>query len=336
MSWRIARLRRVALAALALPLLLALAQMPATAEPTPAPAAQSLCIGTPVANKLYGIDWSPYTQSGQAPPGAVPRAQIDQQLQTLCTASTWIRTYQAQSFSSDGANIAQLAQQYGFKTAVTAYLCNTWASCQQNNQSEINALVQAATSGYVDVAIVGNEPLLPAQNLTVQQVLDYTNEVRTALQGVKSNSGQPVQITIGFAYNDVSNPQLVGAVDFVMVNVYPWWAGTYGVSIDTALSNFQTNYNNVIVPNAQGKRVWIGETGWPSGGSSYGSAVPSPQNAATYAVQIIGWFRQQNIPYLYFEAFDEPWKGQYNSFEAFWGIWNGSLQPKPGMSALFQ
>jgi hypothetical protein len=59
-----------------------------------------------------------------------------------------------------------------------------------------------------------------------------------------------------------------------------------------------------------GKKLMIGETGWPSAGPPHGAAVPSAENQARYFTDFLAWTKRQpdQVQYYYFDAFDEAWK----------------------------
>jgi glucan 1,3-beta-glucosidase len=80
--------------------------------------------------------------------------------------------------------------------------------------------------------------------------------------------------------------------------------------------------------------LWVGETGWPSDGHTYQSAVPGVAPAAKFFSEaycgIIDW----GFNAFFFEAFDEPWKpvavGQDGSIadETHWGAMNADRSTK--------
>jgi hypothetical protein len=87
---------------------------------------------------------------------------------------------------------------------------------------------------------------------------------------------------------------------------------------------------------AGGKLVAVSETGWPSCGNTIGRAVPSLENAVLFALNFVSWARANDVPYLYFVAFDEQWKAAYEGPQGpCWGIWDVLGRPKPGMQAIF-
>jgi len=82
--------------------------------------------------------------------------------------------------------------------------------------------------------------------------------------------------------------------------------------------------------------IIVSETGWPSCGNQVGDAVPSPENASFYFLNFVSWARANNVPYFYFEAFDESWKAVYEGPQgACWGIWDKDGNLKPGMQDVF-
>jgi glucan 1,3-beta-glucosidase len=72
-----------------------------------------------------------------------------------------------------------------------------------------------------------------------------------------------------------------------------------------------------VADKSLGKPVRISETGWPSDGPSFGASVASAANAKLYLSNVLCQTRQKGIDLLYFEAFDEPYKG---GVESHWGI----------------
>ena len=127
-----------------------------------------------------------------------------------------------------------------------------------------------------------------------------------------------------------------------------------GVAIDQAAawtySYWQTNdvgkTNNL--PN---KKQVISEFGWPSGGGQdctdeNGANVPcpNPQAGAIASVDNMNtlmndWVCQaltNGTQYFWFEAFDEPWKVQFNKpgqeWEDKWGLMDPGRNLKPGLS----
>ncbi len=74
---------------------------------------------------------------------------------------------------------------------------------------------------------------------------------------------------------------------------------------------------------ANGKKVIITETGWPSEGSSLGGAYSGDANAMKYFVNSQVWSEVDDVEMFYFSSFDESWKvGSEGDVGAYWGLWD--------------
>jgi exo-beta-1,3-glucanase (GH17 family) len=165
--------------------------------------------------------------------------------------------------------------------------------------------------------VVGNEVLL-RNELTEQEIIDYIKEVKESLPNT------PVSYVDTY-FQHQKHPLLVDACDIILVNCYPFWEGT---SIDYALMHMKNMFYQTL-QFANGKKVIITETGWPSQGESLKGAVPSHQNFIKYFVETQMWTQSDNIEIFYFSSFDESWKvGVEGEVGAFWGLWNKNEQLK--------
>ena len=74
---------------------------------------------------------------------------------------------------------------------------------------------------------------------------------------------------------------------------------------------------------ANGKKIIITETGWPSIGNNVEAAHPSKINAMKYFINVQEWCENNNIELFYFSSFDESWKVKHEGeVGAGWGIWD--------------
>ncbi|MFT5142075.1 MAG: exo-beta-1,3-glucanase (GH17 family) [Rhodothermales bacterium] len=111
------------------------------------------------------------------------------------------------------------------------------------------------------------------------------------------------------------------AVDVLLVNCYPFWEKC---SAEYSLVYVKEMYRRAVKA-AKGKKVIISETGWPSQGSAYGSAVPSHDNALEYIINICRWCEEEEIEFFYLSSFDENWKvGAEGDVGAHWGLWDSA------------
>jgi exo-beta-1,3-glucanase (GH17 family) len=272
----------------------------------------------PAGRVLFGIDFSPY-QDGQSPGSGydVPEEQLRQRMSMFIPYSEWIRTY---GCTHGLEKAGRVGRELHFKTAIGA-----WLSADLNaNEIEIANLVQAAKAGEVDLAIVGSETLLRG-DLTEAQLLGYLARVKQEIPSL------PVATADGYA-QWLSHRALIQAVDAVLVNYYPFWAGT-------ALSNAVPTldgWHRRLASVTEAKPILISETGWPSDGNPVGKAVPSPENASRYFLNFLSWAETNQVSYFYFAAFDEAWKAATEgTVGPHWGICDTIGKMKPGAKSVF-
>jgi exo-beta-1,3-glucanase (GH17 family) len=268
---------------------------------------------------LNGLDFSPYLD-GQDPNQhtLISEDQLRARMTLIAPYTQWIRTF---GCTEGLENAGRIAHELGLKAALGAHL----GTDLNDNEKQISNIINAAKAGYVDVAVVGNEA---PSGLTDAQLISYINRVKSSAPGIK--------VAYGFTYNDLNRPAVISAVDIIYANIYPFYADPNGISIDQAISNMDWAYYQYAIPKAQGKQVIVSETGWPSSGSAYKGSIPSMDNAVRYFRDFTGWARNKNVPYFYFEAFDESWKISENPWEPYWGVWDKNGNLKPGMEQVFK
>jgi len=107
--------------------------------------------------------------------------------------------------------------------------------------------------------------------------------------------------------------------DVILSNCYPYWEGCH---IDHSLNHMQQMFGQTSHA-AQGKKVIITETGWPSQGESLRGAHSSEENAMKYFINAQAWSAKDNVDIFYFSSFDESWKvGDEGVVGAYWGLWD--------------
>ena len=220
-------------------------------------------------------------------------------------------TKSIRSFSCTEGNeiIPKVAKEKGLKTLVGAWI----GSDKARNEKEIEALINLAKSGYVDIAAVGNEVLLRG-DIIEEELISYINRVKVALKGLN--------ISVGYVdtyYEYSKRPELVEVADIILTNCYPFWEGS---SIDDSLFHLR-QIHAIIQQKAKGKKIIITETGWPSQGESVQDAHPSKINAMKYFIQTQEWANSEGIEIFHFSSFDESWKVRVEGeVGATWGIWD--------------
>jgi exo-beta-1,3-glucanase (GH17 family) len=271
------------------------------------------------ANKIHGVDFSPYIGDDQKPGSGVGMSeqQIKELIMTVKPYTHWVRTFGC----TDGLEVVgKIAHEQGLKVAVGAWLSKDLSA----NQIEISNLITIARAGQADMLIVGSEVLL-RDDLTETQLIWYINQVKNATSNIPVGTAD--------SYKELlAHPNVTAASDVILPNIYPYWEGK---NVSYAISFVNLQYQNL--QNASGnKPIVISESGWPSAGNQIEDAVPSQQNAAYYFLNFVSWARTNNISFFYFEAFDEAWKAVDEGPQgASWGIWNKNGQLKPGMQDVF-
>ena len=261
---------------------------------------------------INGLCFSPYLE-GQTVGDILSDEQIRRRIEIIRPYSDSIR-----SFSCSGGNelIPRIGREKGLKTMVGAWISND----REANEREIEALVQLAKEGAVDVAAVGNEVLL-RNELSVGEVIDYLKRVRAML---------PDDVSVGYVdayYQFLDHPELVDYCDQVLINCYPFWEGA---SIEQSIGYLDQMYQ-LTKQVAKGKKIIIAETGWPSKGQQVEDAVPSEENAIKYFLNSQHWATKEEVYLFHFSSFDETWKiSQEGEVGTRWGLWDKDEQSKYG------
>ena len=261
-------------------------------------------------DRLHGLCFSPYVE-GQGTGDLLSEAQIHRRIGIVAPHTQWVRSF---SCTEGHELIPALARAQGLKTMVGAWI----GQDRERNEREIASLLKLAAEGLVDIATVGNEVLL-RNELQEQELLGYIQRVKTAL---------PSHVPVGCVdayYEFLDRPMLTQACDVVLPNCYPFWEG---VDISEAPHYLKHMYE-LVQKAADGKKVVIAETGWPSQGQTVSAAVPSPENAMRYFIETQDWAQLEGVELFYFSSFDETWKViAEGDVGANWGLWDKHGKPK--------
>ncbi|HNR16022.1 MAG TPA: MFS transporter [Chitinophagaceae bacterium] len=252
---------------------------------------------------VYGLCFSPYIE-GQDSGDVLIESEIKQRMAIVSPHTRWVRSF---SCTKGNELIPIFAKEKGLKTMVGAWISND----RERNEKEINALIKLCREGLVDIAVIGNEVLLRGE-LSAHEVTAYMKKAKEQINNI------PVGYVDAY-YQFVENPELAAASDVILVNCYPFWEGS---TIEQSLEDLRRMY--AVTKNvAQGKRIMISETGWPSKGGKVNGAEPSAVNAQTYFLQVQEWAQKEGIELFYFSSFDETWKiKEEGELGARWGIWD--------------
>jgi len=274
----------------------------------------------PVAYRLFGLDVGFYLP-GQGP-GVGSQITEEQIRERLALVSPYTRRVRVYSARNGHQNACRIAHELGLECAQGIAL----SSDATANAEEIANAVGIVQRAEADQVIVGNEVLLRG-DLSESQLIASLNEVRAAIPaGIPVTTAETWDVLI-------AHPDVIAASDVLFANIFPYWQGA---DVSEAICVLDRNYRELLRV-ANGKPVWISESGWPSAGDTLGTAVPSEANAAFFFEAFTSWARSLGVSYFYFSAVDEAWKAADEGPQgAHWGLWSQDGVMKPGMEVVFE
>ncbi len=191
------------------------------------------------------------------------------------------------------------------------------------NAAEVQRGIELANE-YPDIIAsvnVGNEALVSWNDhmVPLEQVIEYVRQVKGAIE-------QPVTVADNYEWWIQDGAPLAAEVDYIGVHTYPAWENK---TIDEALAYTIENIEGVraALPDSP---IAILEAGWATTALEFPEQA-SEENQTRYYREIAGWAAETNTTVFFFEAFDEPWKGNPNNAdgaEKHWGIWFVDRTPK--------
>jgi exo-beta-1,3-glucanase (GH17 family) len=231
--------------------------------------------------------------------------QIAEDLAQLAGVSGCVRTY---SVDNGLDKVPELASKIGLKV-----LLGVWIGRDRLKNA---LLIDSATAlakkhpGVITAIVVGNEVLLRGE-MTASELAEIIRSVKA-------------RVDIPVTYADVWEfwlryPELAADVDFVTVHMLPYWEDLPPRGEDAAAHVDAIRKRMVLA--FPGKEILIGEAGWPSRGRMRDGALPSPINQARFISEILDRARQEKFRVSLFEAYNEPWKRQWEgTVGAHWGL----------------
>jgi len=173
---------------------------------------------------------------------------------------------------------------------------------------------------------IGNEALVDWNDhmVSLNNVIGYVRQVKQSIN-------QPVTVAENYEWWIREGAILAAEVDFIGVHTYPAWENK---TIEEALAYTIENIENVhqALPN---KSIVILEGGWATTGKEFAQQA-NEANQKRYFNEIMRWSKATNTTFFFFEAFDEPWKGNPTNLEGaekHWGLFNVDRTPKKVMSS---
>ena len=259
---------------------------------------------------IHFIAYSPSTSDPRPEHRRVPKPEeIQADLQTLRPCFDGLILYSASEPSDD---ILRLAKDMRFRGVVLG----VW---DVQSESELQTAVDPATRcpGLVKAICLGNEGLT-FRRYTHEQLASAFVWMRKRLPAMPLATSEPIA-----QYGDTVLQELP---DFHAPNIHPVF--DYGRNdIEGAVAWVVERAD--AVREVTGKPVLCKETGWPSGGAA--RFTPEAQRAFWRLLQArIGRDPAPKVGFVYFEAFDLPWKASASGIpeEGHWGLWTAGREPK--------
>jgi exo-beta-1,3-glucanase (GH17 family) len=263
--------------------------------------------------KLDCVSYAPF-RNGQTPWKSsivISEAQIAEDMIELAKVSRCIRTY---SIENGLDKVPELASKVGLQVILGVWLGRD----RLKNASLINTATELASKypAVISAMMVGSEVLLRGEM--------KAPELCEIIRSVKAQVGVPL------SYADVwefwlRNPDISKCVDFVTVHILPYWEDDPVRAEDAAAHTIDIRKSVALAfPD---KEILIGETGWPGRGRMRAGAIPSRINQARYIGQVLERARKENFRVNVFEAYDEPWKRQWEgTIGSSWGLYDGETR----------
>jgi cellulose synthase/poly-beta-1,6-N-acetylglucosamine synthase-like glycosyltransferase/exo-beta-1,3-glucanase (GH17 family) len=275
-----------------------------------------------ITDRFQSLSFAPFSRSMSPEGEALTNAgQIRADIQVVAPYTRGVRTYS----STNGKElIAPIAGEQGIKVTAGAWLNRdknkdsgeVIEKAKTGNDREIAGLIEVAKKNRnVQAVVVGNETLLRGD-------MDDA-ELAELIRQVKRQVNVPV--TTGEIWNTwLDHPEVAASADFILAHILPYWED---VPADRVV-DYTINAYNRLRTAYPGKRIVIGEFGWPSHGFNRGASVPDPIEQAKIIRDFVSRADALGIEYNIIEAFDLPKKQNEGSVGQYWGVFDADRNLK--------
>ncbi len=201
------------------------------------------------------------------------------------------------------SQIPRIAREIGF----SAVIMGVWDI--EGREELMNATL---ANEYVDGYCLGNEGLNTRYDL---------DTLKNSIDNLKQATGKPVTTTEQIS--DYSNKDVFNLGDWIFPNIHPF---LYKVRDPKKAAQWIDKHYRLLTKHCPEDRfVLFKEVGFPTQGA--------PKANQKRQLEFFVQFVKKNIPFVYFEAFDQQWKVD-NSLEPHWGLFTASRKPKRYITAV--
>jgi exo-beta-1,3-glucanase (GH17 family) len=263
-----------------------------------------------LAKKLDCVSYAPF-RGHQTPWNSsvvISPDQIAQDIADLAKITNCIRIY---SVENGLDKVPELASKVGLNVILGVWIGRD----RLKNAGLIDTAVSLANqfTDVVTAVIVGNEVLLRGE-------LPEAG-LREAIRSAKGRVKVPVSYADTWDFW-LRYPELGHEVDFVTIHILPYWEDVPPRAEDAPQHVIDARRKVALA--FPGKEIFIGEAGWPSRGRMRDGALPSRINQARFTFDLLDKASRENVRINLFEAYDEPWKRQWEgTVGAHWGWLDG-------------
>lgn len=266
------------------------------------------------------LSFAPYrgNQSAMDDTLVVPLGQIEEDLRLLAGFTRCVRTY---GVAQGLDRVPEVAERLGMTVMLGAWISPDAA----DNARELDLAIDLANRfpETVSALVVGNEVLLRG-DLPEAELVEHLRRARRS-------------VSVPVTYADVTDywfrhRGVADSVDFVTIHILPYWDDD-PVGIDETMVRARTLWREAreVFP---GKRVFVGEAGWPSAGRMRGEARPGRVNQMRFVRELLNLAAAENMDLNLIEAFDQPWKRiSEGTVGGYWGLfseWREEKSPLTG------
>ena len=281
-----------------------------------------------------GISYGAW-RDGEGPDSGVltSKENILEDLQIISKRWNLIRLYGS---GKQSENILQVILDHKLPIRV---MQGAWISKHQTpeeNDDQVNRAIELANSfpGIIVAVNVGNEIFVDWS----WHRIDDMDKVIGFIRDVRSRIKQPVTVNDDYNFwNKDHSKKIADEVDFIGLHAYAFWNNK---PLEEAMDWTESIYRD-IQDRHPGHLIAYCESGWPTSrvydttsyeGKLIGKAGEDEQKI--FFDQYDAWVNENKIISLYFEAFDENWKGGFDGenpmakAEKHWGVYKADRTPK--------
>ncbi|MGB5259001.1 MAG: glycosyl hydrolase family 17 [Gammaproteobacteria bacterium] len=281
-----------------------------------------------------GISYGAY-RDGEGPDTGVltSKENILEDLQMISKRWNFIRLY---SSDQQSRNILEVIRDNKLPIRVMQGAWLSGRQTREQNEAQIQQAIALANSfsGIIIAVNVGNEIFVDWSGHKVDDmdtVVGYIRDVRSKIR-------QPVTVSDDYNFwNKEYAKKIAAEVDFIGLHAYAFWNNK---TLVEAMSWTESIYHD-IQARYPDHLIAYTETGWPTSriydttsyeGKLIGKAGEDEQKI--FFEQYDAWVNEHKVISLYFEAFDENWKGGFDGknpmdkAEKHWGVYKADRTPK--------